>query len=160
MVDNSLEKIKCNDINYAIYTIGNWKNDYEINLIGVSNEIPATNVCKDHVLFNMEQIRKSVFETEGEELNGILALAKQLNPNLNEKSLEDLRTQEEKEYKNILEEINNLDLLNDEDSVNLDSEEYLIYKLEKEEHSITTSKPANKFTSNHHLEEIKKLKGL
>ena len=160
MSDNNLGKIKCNDINYAIYTVGNWKNDYEINLIGTSNEIPVTNVCKDHVLFNMEQIRKSVFELDGKKLNGILALAKQLNPDLDKKSLDDLINQEEKEYKSIVGEINKLPLLDDGESVEFNSEKYLIYKLEKEEHSITTSKPANKFTLNHHLEEIKKLKGV
>ena len=34
--------INLNDINYAVYKIGEWNNHYEINQIGLSNEIPVT----------------------------------------------------------------------------------------------------------------------
>ena len=39
---DSEEIIRIDDINYAIYKIGEWKNDYEINQIGLSKEIPVT----------------------------------------------------------------------------------------------------------------------
>ena len=45
--------IKCKDRNYAIYKIGNWKNDYKINVIGTSTEIPITSPTKHHVELNM-----------------------------------------------------------------------------------------------------------
>ena len=31
--------IRVDDINYAIYRIGDWKNDYEINQVGLSREL-------------------------------------------------------------------------------------------------------------------------
>jgi len=37
------KKIDVNDINYAVYKLGNWKNDYEINQIGLSKEINDVN---------------------------------------------------------------------------------------------------------------------
>ena len=74
--------IKCKDRNYAIYKIGNWKNDYKINVIGTSTEIPITSPTKHHVELNMEQIRSSSFEFNGKEVNGMVGLAIQLNPSL------------------------------------------------------------------------------
>ena len=66
--------IKCSNIDYAIYKVGNWKNEYKLNLVGTSDEIPVTNVTKKHVLFNMEEIRKSEFDMGGRKVNGIVAL--------------------------------------------------------------------------------------
>ena len=57
----------------------------------------------------------------------------------------------------IIKEINDLELLDDDVEIDLATDQYLIYKLVKEQHSITASKPANQFTVNHHMEEIKKL---
>ena len=55
-------KIDVNDINYAIYRLGNWKNDYEINQIGLSKEIPVTEPTITHIKFSMDEIRKSQFD--------------------------------------------------------------------------------------------------
>ena len=49
-----------------------------------------------------------------------------------------------------------MELLSDDDTISLDSEEYLIYKLEKECH-VTTSIPANEFTKEFHKQELKKI---
>ena len=46
--------------------------------------------------------------------------------------------------------------VNDEDSIPLETEEYLIYKLQKECH-VTTSTPANEFTEKFYHNEIKKI---
>lgn len=157
MVDNDKYVVKCDDIDYAIYTVGEWKNDYKINLIGTSDEIPVTKVTREHVLFSLDQIRKSVFNINGKEVNGLVALGRQLNPEIQEMSLDDVIALEEKEYKNITEEILELPMLPEDEEIDLATEDYLIYKLVKEEHSITASKPANKFTLDHHMAEIKKL---
>ena len=55
------DKISVNDINYAIYKIGNWKNKYEINQIGLSSEIPVTKPTINHIKLSMDEIRKSEF---------------------------------------------------------------------------------------------------
>ena len=55
------EMINVNDVNYAIYKIGDWKNNYEINQIGLSNEIPITKNTVHHIKLSMEEIRKSEF---------------------------------------------------------------------------------------------------
>lgn len=149
--------IKCSNIDYAIYKVGNWKNEYKLNLVGTSDEIPVTNVTKKHVLFNMEEIRKSEFDMGGRKVNGIVALGSQLNPEVSSMSVDDLVALESKEYDNIIKEINHLELLDDDVEIDLATDQYLIYKLVKEQHSITASKPANQFTVNHHMEEIKKL---
>ena len=47
-------KIDVNDINYAVYKLGNWKNDYEINQIGLSKEIPVTEPTITHIKFSMD----------------------------------------------------------------------------------------------------------
>ncbi|MDR2545574.1 MAG: hypothetical protein LBD03_08615 [Methanobrevibacter sp.] len=150
-------EIKFSDINYSIYKIGSWNNSYKINLIGKSNEIPVTKSTVDHVLLSMNEIRKSNFEVDGENINGILALSTQLNSELKETPIKELIAIENDEYKNIVDEINELKLETPEKSVKLDNDQYLIYKLEKEHH-ITIAKPANKFTENYHVEEIEKLK--
>ena len=31
------KEIKCDNINYAVYKIEDWENDYEINIIGTCN---------------------------------------------------------------------------------------------------------------------------
>ncbi len=149
--------IKANNPDYVVYKVGNWKNEYELNLVGVSNEIPVTNVTSKHVLNNMEQIRKSEFEVEGKTVNGLVALPRQMSLDLQKRPIDDLIAQEEEEYNNILNEINSLELLDDDEDIDLTRDKYLIYKLMVEKHSITTSKPANQFTLNHHMEELKKL---
>ena len=55
------KKINVDDINYAIYKIGEWQNNYEINQIGLSREIPVTKNTLTHVKMSMDEIRKSEF---------------------------------------------------------------------------------------------------
>lgn len=148
--------INLDDINYAVYRIGEWKNHYEINQIGLSNEVPATKNTVMHVKFSMDEIRNSKFDISDKTVNGFVAIALQLNSKLQEMDLDEVIELEEKEYKNILEELDNLDLLNDEDSLPLDGEDYLIFKLEKDCH-VTISIPANDFTKNHFDNEVKKI---
>ncbi|KZX15311.1 hypothetical protein MBCUT_15800 [Methanobrevibacter cuticularis] len=154
--DSANEKISFSDINYAIYKIGNWKNSYEINLIGDSNEIPVTEATKNHVLLSMEEIRKSRFDIGDKKVNGLVALAIQLCDKFKDSDIDELVAKEEKEYENILNELNDLEVENPNDSIELENDKFLIYKLEKEDH-VTIARPANKFTENHHIEEIKKL---
>ena len=151
--------ISFNDINYAIYRLGKWKNSYRINLIGTSNEIPATETTKEHVLTNMNEIRNSKFELEGKEVNGIVGLSIQLNPQLQRENINEVIAGEENEYKNIVEEINALEFEDSNGSIELENDEFLIYKLEKDHH-VTVAKPANNFTMKHHAEEIQRLKEL
>ena len=80
----------------------------------------------------MDEIRNSKFDISDKTVNGFVAIALQLNSKLQEMDLDEVIELEEKEYKNILEELDNLDLLNDEDSLPLDGEDYLIFKLEKD----------------------------
>ncbi|KZX14358.1 hypothetical protein [Methanobrevibacter curvatus] len=150
------EKIKFNDLNYAIYKIGSWKNSYEVNLIGNSNEIPQSQVTKNHVEMSMTEIRKSSFEIENKVVNGIVALGYQLNPNLKKIAIDDLIKKEEEEYNNIIEELESLKLEDNEKTIDLNENDYLIYKLEKDHH-VTIAKPTNEFTQAHHLKEIEKL---
>ena len=63
---------------------------------------------------------------------------------------------EETEFNNIMSELEELDVLSDDDTISLDTEEYLIYKLEKDCH-VTTSIPANKFTEEFYKNELKKI---
>ena len=60
------------------------------------------------------------------------------------------------EYDNILEELDNLELLDENSTVDLDDENYLIYKLEKECH-MTMSIPANEHTKKYYEEEMKRI---
>jgi hypothetical protein len=148
--------IKVNDINYAIYKIGDWKNNYRINQIGLSSEIPVTKSTLTHVKLSMEEIRNSQFSYSDKTVNGFVAIALQLTPELQDLNPDDVIKMEEEEYNNILEELDGLELLDEDDSVPLDGEDYLIYKLEKECH-VTKSAPANEFTRQFHLNEIKKI---
>jgi len=154
---NNLPIISFNDINYAIYKIGNWKNKYEINLIGTSNEIPATENTKNHVLSNMNEIRKSKFDIAGKEVNGIVGLSIQLNPYLQGKDIDKLVDGEEEEYKKIVDEINGIETEDSNMSIELENDKFLIYKLEKDHH-VTVAKPANGLTMKHHVGEIARLK--
>ena len=150
------KKIDVNDINYAVYKLGNWKNDYEINQIGLSKEIPVTEPTITHIKFSMDEIRNSQFSLSDKTVNGFVAIAMQLNPKVQEMELDDVIELEEKEYQNILSELDGLDVLSDDESIPLDGEEYLIYKLEKDCH-VTTSTPANEFTQKFYEEELKKI---
>ncbi|AMD16964.1 hypothetical protein TL18_02345 [Methanobrevibacter sp. YE315] len=150
------EIIKVNDINYAIYKIGKWENDYEINQIGLSNEIPVTKSTLNHVKWSMDEIRSSKFALSDKEVNGFIAISFHLNPKIQEMDVDDVIELEEKEYNNILAELNNLELLDEDDSIPLNGEDYLIYKLEKDCH-VTKSTPANEFTRQFHNDELKKI---
>jgi len=151
--------ISFNDVNYAIYKLGKWKNSYRINLIGTSNEIPVTETTKEHVLNNMYEIRKSKFELGEKEVNGLVGLSIQLNPQLQGENIDDIVAEEEEEYKNIVDEINALELEDSEGSIELENDKFLVYKLEKDHH-VTVAKPANGKTLKHHVEEIERLKNM
>ena len=69
-------------MNYAVYKIGEWKNSYEINQIGISKEIPVTKHTLTHVKFSMEEIRNSQFQISDKTVNGFVAIAMQLNPKI------------------------------------------------------------------------------
>ena len=148
--------IKIDDINYAIYRIGNWENDYEINQIGLSNEIPVTKSTLNHVKWSMDEIRSSKFALSDKEVNGFIAISFHLNPKIQEMDVDDVIELEEKEYNDILAELDNLELLDEDDSIPLNGEDYLIYKLEKDCH-VTKSTPANEFTRQFHNDELKKI---
>lgn len=150
------EIINLDDINYAVYKIGEWKNHYEINQIGLSREIPVTKNTITHIRFSMDEIRNSQFSLSDKTVNGFVAIAMQLNPKVQEMELDDVIELEEKEYQNILSELDGLDVLSDDESIPLDGEEYLIYKLEKDCH-VTTSTPANEFTQKFYEDELKKI---
>lgn len=150
------EIVNVNDINYAIYKIGDWKNDYEINQIGLSNEIPVTKNTVFHVKMSMDEIRNSEFAFSDKTVNGFVAIATQLNPKILEMDVDDIISLEKEEYDNIINELDGLELLAEDDSIPLDSEEYLIYKLQKECH-VTTATPANEYTLKFHANELKKI---
>ena len=154
MADDKIVKI--DDMNYAIYKIGEWKNHYEINQIGLSKEIPVTKNTVTHIKFSMDEIRNSEFSLSDNVVNGFVAIAFQLNPKVQEMEIEDIIDLEEKEYNDILAELDGLELLSDDDSIPLEGEVYLIYKLEKECH-VTTSTPANEFTKKFYQNELKKI---
>ena len=148
--------INLDDINYAVYKIGEWKNHYEINQIGLSREIPVTKNTIEHIKFSMEEIRNTKFSLDDKQVNGFVAIAMQLNPKVEEMELDDVIELEEKEYQNILSELEDIDVLSDDDSIPLETDEYLIYKLEKDCH-VTTSIPANEFTKQFYKEELKRI---
>ncbi|WP_458406538.1 hypothetical protein [Methanobrevibacter sp.] len=148
--------INLDDINYAVYKIGEWENHYEINQIGLSHEIPVTKNTVSHVKFSMEEIRNSQFEISDKTVNGFVAIAMQLNPKVQDMDLNDAIELEEKEYQTILSELEKIDLLSDDDTLVLENEDYLIYKLEKDCH-VTNSIPANKFTKKFYLEEMRRI---
>ena len=149
-------KINVNDINYAVYKLGNWKNEYEINQIGLSKEIPVTKPTITHIKFSMDEIRNSQFDISNKTVNGFVAIAFQLNPKIQEMELEDVIELEQKEFDNIIDEFDNLELLDENSTIDLDDENYLIYKLEKECH-VTTSIPANEHTKKYYEDEMKRI---
>ncbi|WP_407422962.1 hypothetical protein [Methanobrevibacter sp.] len=149
-------KINVNDINYAVYKLGNWKNNYEINQIGLSKEIPVTKPTITHIKFSMDEIRKSQFDISNKTVNGFVAIAFQLNPKIQDMDLEDVIELEQKEFDNIIDELDNLELLDENSTIDLDDENYLIYKLEKECH-VTTSIPANEHTKKYYEDEMKRI---
>ncbi len=151
------EIIKCDDINYAIYKIGEWENDYEINQIGLSREIPVTDLTVFHMKFSMDEIRNTKFDMDDKQVNGFVAIAEQLNPKIQEMELDEVIELEEKEYQNIINELDALELLDENESIPLNTEDYLIYKLEKEHH-VTKSIPANEFTRQFYISELKRIK--
>lgn len=153
---NDDEIVNVNDINYAIYKIGEWKNNYEINQVGLSNEIPVTKSTLNHVKLSMEEIRSSRFALSDKEVNGFVAIAMQLNPKIQDMDVDDIIELEEKEYKDILVELDHLELLDEDESIPLNGEDYLIYKLQKECH-VTQATPANEFTKQFHINELKKI---
>ncbi len=150
------EIINVDDINYAVYKIGDWKNSYEINQIGISREIPVTKNTVRHVKLSMEEIRMSTFEISDKSVNGFVAIALQLNPKVQEMEMDDVIALEEKEYEDILKELDDLVLLDDDKTLSLETEDYLIYKLEKDCH-VTNSIPANKYTKRFYFEEMKRI---
>ncbi|WP_407423737.1 hypothetical protein [Methanobrevibacter sp.] len=152
----SEEIINLDDMNYAVYKIGEWKNNYEINQIGLSKEIPVTKNTLMHIKFSMDEIRNSRFNISDKTVNGFVAIALQLNPKVQEMELDDAIELEQKEYESILEELDDLELLDENDTIPLETEDYLIYKLEKECH-VTTSIPANEFTERYYQDEIKRI---
>ena len=148
--------INLDDINYAVYKIGEWKNNYEINQIGLSREIPVTKNTITHIKFSMDEIRNSQFSISDRTVNGFVAIAMQLNPKVQEMELDDVIQLEETEFQNILSELDSLEVLGDDETIPLDSDEYLIYKLEKDCH-VTISTPANEFTQKFYDEELKRI---
>ncbi len=150
------KKINADDINYAVYKIGNWKNDYEINQIGLSKEIPVTKPTVTHIKFSMDEIRNAQFEISDKTVNGFVAIALQLNPKVQEMELEDVIDLEQDEFDKISEELDGLELLADDLTIDLDDETYLIYKLEKECH-VTQSIPANEHTRKYYEAEMKRI---
>jgi hypothetical protein len=148
--------INLDDINYAVYKIGEWQNHYEINQIGLSREIPVSKNTITHVKFSMEEIRNSQFSLSDKTVNGFVAIAMQLNPKVQEMELDEAIELEETEYQNILSELDGLDILDDDESIPLEGDEYLIYKLEKDCH-VTVSTPANDFTQKFYDEELKRI---
>lgn len=156
-MDNTKEdKINFDDVNFAIYKLGVWKNNYEINQIGLSDEIPVTENTKEHVIFTMDEIRRSEFEIEGEIVNGFVAIAYQLNPKIKSMDIKDAIALEEKEYCDIVNELNDLELLSNECSIERENSKYLIYKLKKECH-VTISTPVNGLAVKHYMEEMSKI---
>lgn len=154
MVDS--EMINIDDMNYAIYKLGEWENNYEINQIGLSNEIPVTENTVTHVKFSMDEIRNSQFAISDKTVNGFVAIAMQLNPKVQDMDLDDVIELEKNEYESILNELENIELLSNDESIPLETEDYLIYKLEKECH-VTTSIPANDYTKEFYLKEMKRI---
>lgn len=154
MVDE--KSINVDDINYAVYKIGEWENHYEINQIGLSREIPVTKNTITHIKFSMDEIRASQFSIGDLTVNGFVAIALQLNPNIQDMKLKDVVALEETEYNNILSELENLEVIDEKESIPLENEDYLIYKLEKECH-VTTSIPANEFTNKFYQNELKRI---
>lgn len=150
------KKIKADDINYAIYKLGKWKNRYEINQVGLSREIPITENTLEHVKLSMDEIRRAEFEINKTTVNGFVAIAFQINPKIQNMDLNEAISLEQEEYDNIMRELDSIKLLDNEEDISLENEDYLIYKLEKECH-VTQSIPANKHTLEHHKKEMERI---
>jgi hypothetical protein len=158
MVEESVGKeIIFGNENYTIYKIGEWENDYKLNVTGTSSQLPASQPTKKHVLSQMEQIRKAVFDFKGEKVNGMIGIGLQLNEDLIDMPVEDLIKLEETEYNQILDEINNLNLEDNNKFLSLETEDFLVYKLEME-HDGLKVQPATPYTLEYHLKEIEKLR--
>ncbi len=157
MTEKELTEIECGDINYSVYTIGKWDKNYEINLIGTSPQIPATQPTKKHVMLQMEQIRNARFTWQEKEVNGMIGLALQLNKQLQEKPVDDLIKQEKQEFEQITRELKKLKLKNNKETIKLDTNEYLIYKLEME-HDGIKPRPATPYTEEYHKKEVEEIK--
>ena len=84
------KEIRCDNINYAVYKIDDWENDYEINIIGTAREKPVTEPTLNHMLKQMDHIRVSVFEIGEKEVNGMIGLAMQLNQAIQKRDLDEL----------------------------------------------------------------------
>lgn len=153
------EEIKCDNINYAVYKIGNWKNEYEINILGTASEIPVTKPTLEHMVKQMDHIRASVFNIGGKEVNGMIGLAMQFNKSFATRDLDGLIELEEKEFENIMDELNSVELKDADDTIDLNTDEYVIYKLEYDGHTLSP-KPYNDYAKRHQMEEIKRLKEL
>ena len=108
--------INLDDINYAVYKLGEWENHYEINQIGLSREIPVTENTVTHIKFSMEEIRNTEFSISDKKVNGFVAIAMQLNPAVQNMELDEAIELEEKEYQDILKELESLELLSNDDS--------------------------------------------
>ena len=104
----------------------------------------------------MDEIRNTKFSISDKTVNGFVAIAMQLNPKVQEMELDDAIALEETEYQNILSELEGLEILDDDGTIPLQSDEYLIYKLEKDCH-VTTSIPANEFTQKFYESELKRI---
>ena len=153
------KEIRCDNINYAVYRIGNWKNDYEINILGTASEIPVTKPTLEHMVKQMDHIRASVFEIGGKEVNGMIGLSMQFNKSFASRDIDELIDLEEKEFKNIMDELNSVELKKADDTIDLDTDEFVIYKLEYDGHTLSP-KPYNDYAKRHQMEEIKRLKEL
>lgn len=150
------KKFNVDDINYAVYKIGDWKNNYEINQIGLSHEIPVTKPTITHVKLSMDEIRKSEFDISDKTVNGFVAIALQINPKVQDMQLDDVIDLEQKEFDLINEELDNLELLTGDLTIDVDDENYLIYKLEKECH-VTIAIPINEHTKEFYKNEMKRI---
>ncbi len=145
------------DDSYAVYRLGNWENKYNINLMGIDNEIPATEITKNQSLKIMNEIRNYSFNYRGVEINGMLGLAIRYT-DLNLEDIDKLIAIEKREYENIKKELANLKLENYKDFVELNNEKFLIYKLKENCHGAVMSRPANNFTREHSTVELSKIK--
>ena len=54
------EIINVDDVNYAVYKIGDWKNNYQINQIGLSREIPVTKNTLHHIIVEVTSGRGAI----------------------------------------------------------------------------------------------------
>ena len=106
--------------------------------------------------FRPRQRRQHLFIVEGKhEKNELMKLLLKSFPEI-DMDLDDVIALGQKEYESILEELDNLELLSDDGSVSLDTEDYLIFKLEKECH-VTNSIPANLHTKKYYVDELKRI---